>query len=111
VDGGVGGVRGVSLSSCKIVVGVAEDDINFLSCCCCDDDSIVTSPRLGESIDSSLLTDAGVAADEGGGRFGLKGVADEGNGVIADDDDIIGSSPLIGFEDAFVRFGSAALEK
>lgn len=100
----------MSLSSFKVVGGVAEDDINFLSCRCCDeDDSIVTSPRPGESSDSSLLTDAGVAADEGGGRFGLKGVA-EGNGVIADED-IIGSSPLIDFEDVFVRFGSAAFEK
>ena len=94
-----------------VVVGVAEEDIN-LSCCCCDDDdedSIVTSPRPGESSDSSLLTDAGVAADDDGGRLGLNGVADEGNGVIADDD-MIGSSPLIDFEDVFVRFG-AALEK
>ena len=48
-------------------------------CCCCIVDSTVTSQR-GEA-DSSLLTDAGVA-DEDGGRFGLKGV-DEGNGVIA----------------------------
>lgn len=98
------------MSPFKVVIfGVAEDDIN-LTCCCCDDDddSIVTSPRPGESSDSSLLTDAGVAADDDGGRFGLNGVADEGNGVIADDD-MIGSS-LIDFEDVFVRFG-AALEK
>lgn len=98
------------LSSFKVGVGVAEDDINFSSCCCCDDDddSMVTSPRPGESSDSSLLTDAGVAADEGGGRFGLNGVADEGNGVIAED--IVGSSPLI--EDVvFDRFGGADFEK
>lgn len=80
----------------------SEDDINFLSSCCCDDDDddwIVTSPRPGDSNDSSLLTDAGVAADDDGGRFGLKGVADEGNGVIVDDD-IIGSF-LFDFEDVF----------
>ena len=94
-----------------VVGGVSEDDINFLSSCCCDDDNdddwIVTSPRPGDSEDSSLLTDAGVAADDDGGRFGLKGVADEGNGVIADDD-MIGSSFLIDFEDVF---GAAFLEK
>ena len=90
-----------------VVGGVSEDGIIFLSCCCCDDDWIVTSPRPGEFNDSSLLTDAGVAADDDGGRFGLKGVADEGNGVIADDD-MIGSSFLIDFEDVF---GAAFLEK
>ena len=75
-------------------------------CCSDDDEAIVTSPRPGESDDSSLLTDAGVAADEGGGRFGLNGV---GNGVIEKplaDDDIMGSS-LIDFEVVFGRFGFA----
>ena len=64
------------------VVGVAVEHVSCAICCCCCCiivDSTVTSQR-GE-VDSSLLTDAGVA-DEDGGRFGLKGV-DEGNGVIA----------------------------
>ena len=64
------------------VVGVAVEHVSCaISCCCCCIivDSTVTSQR-GEA-DSSLLTDAGVA-DEDGGRFGLKGV-DEGSGVIA----------------------------
>jgi hypothetical protein len=65
-----------------MVVGVAVEHVScaISCCCCCIVDSTVTSQR-GESADSSLLTDAGVA-DEDGGRFGLKGV-DEGNGVIA----------------------------
>jgi len=66
-----------------MVVGVAVEHVSCAiiscCCCCCIVDSTVTSQR-GEA-DSSLLTDAGVA-DEDGGRFGLKGV-DEGNGVIA----------------------------
>ena len=64
-----------------MAVGVAVEHVSCaISCCrCCIVDSTVTSQR-GEA-DSSLLTDAGVA-DEDGGRFGLKGV-DEGNGVIA----------------------------
>ena len=65
-----------------MVVGVAVEHvscaISCCCCCCCIVDSTVTSQR-GEA-DSSLLTDAGVA-DEDGGRFGLKGV-DGGNGVI-----------------------------
>lgn len=105
--------------SVVVVFGVAEDEINVSSCCCSDDDdddSTVTSlpPPRGGDDDSSLLTDAGVA-DEGG-RFGLKGVDEEGNGVIAmlvaeaEANIIIGSSSFIDFEDGLERFG-AAFEK
>ncbi len=93
-------------------VGVADDDEINVSCCCSgDDDSTVISPTRGDD-DSSLLTDAGVV-DEGGGRFGLKGVDDdEGNGVIAmllaEADN--NSSFIGGFDEVFGRF-DAAFEK
>lgn len=82
--------------------GVSEDENFNVSCCCdCDDDSIVISPVLGVD-DSSLLTEAGVV-DEGGGRFGLKGVDDEGNGVIAMS---VKEEIFIGFDEIFGRFGT-----